>query len=176
MKPLSQRVNKSLNHKSINAKKYNIDGESNENEYILTDLNDEKILDNNIKQIKNKDNEFKRNTKNRKKITYNDLDFKKILNQINNYDFSQKLNKNIYYQARTISEMKNNKSNQKSIVIKKDISKRNNKEKAFNSNYKNFIKTNINLNHENKKKKKKYYDEFFSSPYKKKKNQKDLQQ
>ena len=171
MKPLSQRVNKSLNHKSINAKKYNIDGESNENEYILTDLNDEKILDNNIKQIKNKDNEFKINKKNRKKITYNDLDFKKILNQINNYDFSQKLNKNknIYYQARTISEMKNNKSNQKSIVIKKDISKRNNKEKAFNSNYKNFIKTNINLNHEIKKKKKKYYDEFFSSPYKKKK-------
>ena len=56
--------------------------------------------------------------------------------------------------------MKNNKYNQKNILIKKDISKRNNKEKMFNSNFKNFIKTNININSGNKRQKK-YYDEFF---------------
>ena len=160
--PLSHRINKSLNHKSINSKNFNIGNISKENENIITDLNNEKIFENNIIQINNKDNEIKKKEKN-KKSTFNEIDFKKILNQI---EFSQKVNKNNniynYYQTKTISEMKNNKYNHKNILIKKDISKRNNKEKMFNSNFKNFIKTNININSGNKRQKK-YYDEFFSS-------------
>ena len=169
--PLSHRINKSLNHKSINSKNFNIGNISKENENIITDLNNEKIFENNIIQINNKDNEIKKKEKNKKR-TFNEIDFKKILNQI---EFSQKVNKNnniyIYYQTKTISEMKNNKYNHKNILIKKDISKRNNKEKMFNSNFKNFIKTNININSGNKRQKK-YYDEFFSSQYKQNKRKK----
>ena len=50
--PLSHRINKSLNHKSINSKNFNIGNISKENENIITDLNNEKIFENNIIQIK----------------------------------------------------------------------------------------------------------------------------
>ena len=162
--PLSQRMNKSLNHKLIKSNKF-IDGSSKEYDYIHSNCND----DNNDKivyahysyQVKGKydcddiSSEIRKN-----KITFNENDYKRILKNVYSNDFFPKHNTNInnnntnnIYQIFQIrnSEKKNNKnSKNKKISQKKLITKKSSNCDKGNSNKKIISKTNKTNNTSNK--------------------------